>query len=303
MLVANARVRLLGGLRTWDLAPGAIVGRSPAAAMRIHDPEVSEAHAMVSLRGRGLHLLRLRGPLVIDGVDEDELELRAGQVVSLNPRCALEVLDVSLPQRVLAIEGLDGGLWELAARAYSVLVGDDLDIVPGIHADARAFVWNDGEGWHLQQPDGSRGALTSGQGWEIAGRLLRIVELPVTQAAARSTVGGRREHLTLVARYASCHIQRARRQTVVIDGQPGRVLSELVTMGVPVTWTSLVAELWPGVDPAVERDRLRRRWDRVLRRTRLKLREAGLREDLVRADGAGNVELVLLPGDRVVDQS
>ena len=46
---------------------------------------------------------------------------------------------------------------------------------------------------------------------------------------------------------------------------------------------------------------LRQRWDQLLTRMRMKLREAGLRSDLIRSARPGLVELVLGPGDKVVD--
>jgi hypothetical protein len=41
----------------------------------------------------------------------------------------------------------------------------------------------------------------------------------------------------------------------------------------------------------------------LVRRLRLKLSSHGLRPDLLRADGTGLVELVLGPGDVVVDET
>ena len=46
-----------------------------------------------------------------------------------------------------------------------------------------------------------------------------------------------------------------------------------------------------------------RTWDRALRRLRRGLDEASVREDLVRVDGHGNIELLLLSGDGVVDET
>lgn len=301
MYLAFARFCLDGRSRTWDLAPGAIIGRSPGAALRVHDPEVSEAHALVSLRGRTLQLLRLRGPLSVDGEDLGEVELAPGTAVQLSPTTTLVVDHVELPTTILALEGPEGERQELAADSYSLYVADGLDLVPGLREHAMARIWNDGEGWQVEFAHGRR-AVAAGDRWFVGGVEVRVVELPVARAATRSTQGGRSE-LTLVARHTSCHIQRRRRRTVVVDGQPGRVLSELVAMRAPVGWTTLAADLWPQADPRLDRDRLRRRWDRVLRRLRLKLREAGVREDLVRPDGQGNVELVLLPGDRLIDES
>ena len=71
-------------------------------------------------------------------------------------------------------------------------------------------------------------------------------------------------------------------------------------MGVPVAWESIAASVWPDGD---DRNALRRRWDVHLGRLRAKLRETGIREDLVRTDGKGNLELVLGPGDTVEDQA
>ena len=52
-----------------------------------------------------------------------------------------------------------------------------------------------------------------------------------------------------------------------------------------------------------EGNTLRMSWDRALRRLRERLREGGVRENLIRADGKGNFELFLMPGDRVVDET
>lgn len=55
--------------------------------------------------------------------------------------------------------------------------------------------------------------------------------------------------------------RRAGREPGVVEGQPGRVLSELATIGVPVDCMVLAGELWP--DLQGERDPLRRNGDRV----------------------------------------
>ena len=74
-------------------------------------------------------------------------------------------------------------------------------------------------------------------------------------------------------------------------------------MAAPVPWEVLAGELWPELDPNLDRDRLRKNFDRVLRRLRLKLREHNLRDDLVRSDGQGNYELLLHAGDTTVDEA
>jgi hypothetical protein len=61
----------------------------------------------------------------------------------------------------------------------------------------------------------------------------------------------------------------------------------------------LAAELWPAPvpDPVAQRKRL----DAALARLRARLAEGGIRTDLVRATGAGAIELVLHEGDTVED--
>ena len=83
---------------------------------------------------------------------------------------------------------------------------------------------------------------------------------------------------------------------VVIDGNPARILTELAEMGQPVPWEVVAREVWKA---PMDLEPLRKIWDQTLRRLRLHLRQHGLREDLVRPDGHGNVEIFVMPGDRV----
>lgn len=65
-------------------------------------------------------------------------------------------------------------------------------------------------------------------------------------------------------------------------------------------WRTLAREVWP--DEADDRT-LRRRLGVYLSRIRKKLREAGLRTELVRADGLGHVELFKYEGDLIEDRT
>jgi hypothetical protein len=87
---------------------------------------------------------------------------------------------------------------------------------------------------------------------------------------------------------------------VSLSGQSARVISELVSLGGPVGWVTLSELLWPELsDPALRRPRL----DVLLSRLRARLRAAGVRDDLVRSDGAGQVELLIHPRDTLVDET
>jgi pSer/pThr/pTyr-binding forkhead associated (FHA) protein len=63
---AYCRIRLSDG-RVVDLGPGDIIGRLETATLRINEPQLSEAHALVSLRGEQLVLLALRGVVSVGG--------------------------------------------------------------------------------------------------------------------------------------------------------------------------------------------------------------------------------------------
>ncbi len=288
--------------RSWTLGPGAIIGRMVAATCRLTDSRVSEAHALVSLRGSALRLLALRGGVLVDGEAEDEVELAEGQVLALGG-VRLRVVELRLPEEVLALRIGDGDPQELCAGVYTLLPPPSPELVPREDEAALARVWSTAEGWCLQLPDGRREPLLSGRRWSVQGVALEAVSLALGEAGQVATAGRLGAGLTLVARHTSVHILRARREPVILDGQPGRLLSELVLMGRPVAWSVLAREIWPDIDPRQDRDQLRRSWDRVLARLRRALREHAIRESLLRADGNGNIELVLHAADRLRDEA
>ncbi len=55
--------------------------------MSLDDPRISEAHALLSLRGGALHLLSLRRMIAVDGKPVSGVELRRGLVVALARIC------------------------------------------------------------------------------------------------------------------------------------------------------------------------------------------------------------------------
>ncbi len=119
--------------------------------------------------------------------------------------------------------------------------------------------------------------------------------------AATPTVdeSGRGPALRVVSRFEILHIHREDGAPFSIGGIPARVVAELAEYGVPVPWELVARSIRAGLDdPAI----LRRNWDRHLKRLRRKLRAAGFRSNLVRSDGRGNVELLLMPGDELVDE-
>lgn len=294
------RLRTLDG-QTADVPPGGLIGRLPGAALRLDDPLVSEAHALVSLRGRKLKLLALRGSMEVDGRRVPELVLVPGQRVLLAQGVALEVEAVELPSHVLALTGLGAQLEELSASVYSVVTRPPPglpELVVGFQASAAAHVFSTTDGWKIRLANQAPETVEEGCLWEIDGVEVGVVAVPIASAGAKSTFFQGRIYapVRIVARYETVHLESLGQPTLVITGVPARILSELVSMGAPAPWEVVASEVWRGED---DRQILRQNWDRNLRTLRGKLRAAGFREDLVRPDGKGNVELFLQPDDTV----
>lgn len=280
-----------------DLGPGDLIGRHWSCACALDDPRVSEAHAMVSLRGSALKLLALRGRFAVDARPLTELALAAGQRIELARGLALEVAVVELPASVLALEG-EGVARQVLDGVVSLRAGPRPAIAPGYRPDADAVVWSDGRQWRVRRRgEGGVGApLRAGGRIALGAHTVQAVEVPLGQAGQVVTVerGGVDEPLHLIVRYHTAHVHRGAEPPVAIDGLPARILGELAAMGVPAPWEIVARELWPTeADGAT----LRRRWDVGLARLRRKLRDARLRDDLVRADGSGNFELFLARAD------
>jgi len=284
---------------TAEVRPGGILGRLETAQLRFADPRLSEAHALLSLRGQELHLLALRGRLAVDGQDEDDVPLVVGQRIELASGVTLEVLALHLPPTVLAIRLPGQPERELCAPVYSLLPGDPPQLVPRLDAAGCLRIWSTGGGWWARG-DGAAFALTPGQRFTAGGVPLETCVLPIDRLSRTVTAGpGRVELLDIALREETVHLFRHRREPVALGGLPARVLQELAAFNTLISWRMAASEIWPAER---DLDRLRRNWDRAVRRLRIKLREAGVRDDLVRSDGRGGVELLLYPGDRVRDE-
>lgn len=280
------------------LGHGEIVGRLWSARLQLDDPRVSEAHAMVSLRGGELRLVGLRGRIGVGGQWLGEVELYPGLVVAMAPGLELRVEDVSLPEAVLALEG-DGLARQVLHSACSLVLRPRPFLEPSVHPDAAAVIWSSGLGFTVRIGTEPTRPMLPGDTFQVDGRTFRAVAVPttgsITDATAASRLAG---PLHIVARYDTVHIARDG-ETVVLAGLSARILSELIAAGRPMSWDALAGELW-GHDEG--RDSLRRKLDVAMFRLRDRLRKARVRPDLVRASGTGVFEVVLHPRDVTVDQ-
>lgn len=288
-----------------EVPPGGLLGRLPGAALQLDDPLISEAHALVSLRGRRLKLLSLRGHMEVDGKRTPEVVLEKGQRILLAQGVAIEVDAVILPSHVVALTGLGPEPEELSAANYSIITRPPPglpELVAAYNANAAAHIYSTTEGWRIRIQSRAPEPVEAGCSWNIDGVTVGVIAIPIARAGAQSTIFAGRIYapLRIVARYESVHMELSGAPTVVITGVPARILSEMVSFGAPVSWEVVAAEVWRG---ETDRQALRQNWDRNLRTLRAKLRAGGLREDLVRPDGKGNVELYLLPDDIVVNET
>ena len=296
---ATVRFRLPDGT-VRELGPGDLIGRLSSAALVVDDASVSEAHAMVSLRGGELRLLALRGLFVVDEGPCNEVSLQPGMHVRLSREVAISVEAVTLPAAVLAIEG-PGLPRQVLPGVASLLLGPPVDVVGRFVEGAAAWLWDTGRGWRLRVGSAEPVPLEAGARFLVGETTFGVVEVPLGGGLdATRAEGAVSAPLDIRARFDSVHLLREGHAPLVLTGQLARILSELATVGVPVAWEPL-AQL--AFSEATDVGDLRRRWDLALWRLRRKLREGGIRPDLVRADGAGNFELVLGAGDRVEDQT
>ena len=283
-----------------ELSNGDIIGRVWSAALLMDDPRVSEAHAMVSLRGGELWLLALRRRFAVRGKAQTEARLEPGMVIELADRLCLTVVTVELPPAVLAIEG--PGLSRMALPAVcSLRARPRPQLSPNYEPDAPCRIWTTGDGWRYSIGEQSA-PLTAGTSLVVEGATFTVSLMPLAgqgQSPTRMS-GGVEPPLRIVAAFDTVQLHRGDESPLVLGGISARILSELASMGGPASWEVLARQIWP---EDADTWSLRKRWDVALARLRARLREARVRNNLIHADGTGQFELVLQAGDTLVDKT
>ena len=296
---AFVRVRLPHG-QTAVLGPGDMIGRLATATLQLDDARISEAHAMVSLRGRDLKLLALRGLFAVEGKPCDELSLRPGLTFELARGVALSVEEVQLPESLLAIEG-SGLPRQILIGSCSLVVQPRPQLVPRYQGDADAHLWDNGDSWRIRLAEREPQDFVPGQSWLIRDIPFWAVAVALESVGRNITAmeGAIHPPLHIVANFDTVHIHVEGKLVVTLDGISARIVSELIAVKGPASWALIAGQIWAD-EP--NRTGLRRRWDISLARLRRKLRECRVRPDLIRAGGTGQVELLLASGDRVEDR-
>ena len=283
-------------VRTVELQHGDLVGRLGTAALSIDDGRVSEAHAMVSLRGGELRFLALRRRFSVDGEKTGECVLEPGLAIDLTNEWRLEVVDVRLPDEVAILRWATGNA-PLLHDVCSIVL-DPVRVEWRWNPEAAGRLWRLGEQWRVDIGAGPV-ALSPGDTFTTAGTRFTMDTAPLESVTSAQT-RGTRQVLTWESHYDTVHVHRQGQRILSVSGRSARLLAELLSTRTPVSWTALAQGLW---SPDIEEHVLRARMDALLYRLRRKLREAHLDPHLVRSDGFGNLELLLATDDVVLDHS
>lgn len=254
---------------------------------------------MISLRGERWMLLALRGRFALDGRTLTELELQSGQEIAFAPEIQVRVLSAELPSEVLGV--VVGDSPRVALQSTTSVFADGT-LVPGWREGAEGWLWSAEDGLRWRSRGGGTQRLAAGDVFEAGAIRGEVVAVPLSELGSGDTLmeGSLQAPLQIVAQFHTVHLHPEGRETVLLEGVPGRIVSELVACGGPVQWQVLAGQIWR---EEASVDVLRQRWDASLQRLRSRLRAGGIRADLVRSDRTGYVELVLAPGDRVVDRT
>jgi hypothetical protein len=287
-----------------QLGPGSLIGRLSSAELRFTDPNVSEAHALVSLRGRELKLLALRRWFEVGGKRLSELALAPGQRIHLAPDVVLTVEAVHVSPTLLALVGVGPEPVELSASVHAIVRGEDgLQLEVGYQPEALAHVSSSTDGWVLRTATGTSWDLAAGTVVDVDGDRIEAIQVDLGAPLSTLHAPPTTPPLRIVARHDTVHLHPIEapggRPSAVLTGISARIISELVAFGTPVPWAMVAHEIWGDED---NERLLRQNWDRNMRSLRGRLRSLGIRDDLVRPDGHGNTELFLLPGDEIVDE-
>jgi hypothetical protein len=281
-----------------ELGHGDLIGRLVNARLAIDDPRVSEAHALVSLRRGELVLLSLRRMFSVRGKPESEAILTEGMEIELAPDLVLVVEEVRRPDAVLAIESPTLGRRALPGLV-SLSAGPPLTLATRFEPEAQAHVWWNGDGWRARLGRGAPRSIAPGDTLKVGAEEVRFVMVGLENSA--TTTGGLDTPLRIVAWYDGVEIHRQGRPVVTLGGVGARIFSELVAVAGPAEWSIVAREVWKG--EALDAHELRHRWDVSLARLRTRLRDAGIRADLLRSDGSGYVQIVTTPQDVVEDKT
>ncbi len=287
LFTALVRFQLHDG-RVAAVPAGGLLGRLATATLRFDDPRVSEAHALVSLRGERIWILALRGPVEVDGKVVHQAPLRVGARVRLAEGVVLVVDSLEVPSEVLVVE-IAGEQVPLHGEVLSLVDAARPTLVPRFVEDALLRLWTSGIGWR-GQAQGRPFDVKAGLSVVAGGVPVSFLAVGAAEVAFQATSGaGLHAPLAIRTSLDELRVSAENRPTLLVGGLPARIVRELADYAEPVPWAD-IARVVLGPDDEVG---LRTRWDRNLKTLRRKLEDFGYRSDLVRLDGHGMVSLAV----------
>lgn len=294
---ATALLKLDHSEEIVSLGPGEFIGRSDMAALCVDDPRISEAHAMVSLRGHALKLLALRGRFRVRGRVVAEATLREGMRVELAQDLGMRCERIHLPTHLLGlrIEGMP----PFQLMGTMTLYADTTPrLAQGFDPEGDAIFWAVGEQWRASITRAAPRVLKAGETLDISGLPVQILSIPIDDAEQPRTRTSLRVPLTLRCLGEAVRVETPGTSPLMLTGIPGKILAALIRHDNMTTWRHICDDVWAG-DASTE-TALRRRFDTGLGRLRARLDEL-LPDDerLIVLDGAGMVTLQLTTEDRV----
>ena len=222
------RFRLADGTSA-QVSPGGLIGRASSAELKIANPEVSEAHAIISLRGHQLHMLSLRRWIILNGERCSAIALRPGQRIYLSQTVVLEVEAVELPGHVLVLWCDDREVCTLSESVYSLTRSEaELKVAPEHVAQAEAYLWGNSEGFTLRVGEAAAIEVAAGTQWQLGPHHLRVTARPLGDGALSTrSIGQNDPPLKIVARYDTVYLHTPGRAPAVLSGLLARIVSEV----------------------------------------------------------------------------
>lgn len=265
---------------------------------------------MVSLRGPGLVLLRLRGDLWVNGkpVRADKVALAKGHLVSLAKGLDLGVTALSSSPSELVLRLDDEPEVHLHHGTYSVVETGrgSISARSGVIHDALAFLWSDGTQWLFRAKGGKTEEAKPDEPWRLGEHLLTLT----------TTTSGRRpedskdntlpnpQPLLIVMRQDTVSVQvlgaaagPPAATPVVFSGQAANLLFALLLGGYEVPRDDLGERIWK----RLEHDNRVSSLHKTIHLINKKTRDHGVLRTLMESRSK-KVILHILPGDLVIDE-
>ncbi len=291
------------------VAPGGIIGRSTRADLYLPDPRVSEAQAMVSLRGHRLKLIQLRRPIVVKGESFAQVTLKPGLQIELTKRLTMTVVEVQLPSHELVLCGVAEDPIPLAEERYAIVPagaaeasskqikherGPKLELWYTYADGALASIWSCTDGWALRVDGCEPDLVRPGSSWALGDSVIRFATRQRKNAVVTTQVHTEQES-NICVEVTGDRVEFLKGgQTICAFTQVnGRILREIIrahASGSSAYWVNIVDAVYGEINEA-SYDRRQDSFYKQLQRIRRKLKSRGLPGRVVRGNGRGEYGL------------